>query len=69
MRRIASPLLILPDGQVLRQQVVEILQGRVECYYPLTEELPFTEWFDRSVVLRYNEDNLCQAFCDDAPIE
>lgn len=33
------------DGKALGLYVVETdSEGRVEAYYPLAEELPFTEW-------------------------
>lgn len=43
-RRIAVSRLHLPDGRVLRNQVIE-LEGSVPVrHYPLLEELPATEW-------------------------
>lgn len=54
--RIAVSRLHLPDGQVLKNQVVEMLQaddGQAlqTTYYPLREELPFTEWHDMDYYL------------------
>lgn len=43
MRRVAVSRLIV-DGQTLRNQVIEMQDGRLLRYYPLTEELAFTEW-------------------------
>ncbi len=46
MRRIAVSRLHLPDGTVLKNQVLELSadEKSVTNYYPLTQELPFTEW-------------------------
>ncbi len=46
VRRIAVSRLHLPEGTVLKNQVLEFAaDGKtVSKYYPLTEELPFTEW-------------------------
>lgn len=42
-RRIASNRVSL-DGVLLGRYAVELLGDRVARFYPLTEELPFTEW-------------------------
>ena len=44
MRRIAVRRLHLPDGQILTNQVIEFADDGSQRYFPLTEELPFTEW-------------------------
>ncbi len=46
MRRIAVSRLHLPDGTVLKNQVLELSadEKSVLDYYPLVQELPFTEW-------------------------
>ena len=36
--------MILPDGSILQQAVVEIQEGRVVNYFEFREELPMTEW-------------------------
>lgn len=48
MKRIAISKLILRNGDVLKNQVVEIDEttNEVVNYYSLTEELPSTEWHD-----------------------
>jgi len=46
-RRFAVSRLHLPNGQVLKNQVVETCYEADRTsvrYYPLTEELPLTEW-------------------------
>lgn len=55
-QRIAVSRLHLPDGQVLKNQVVETRlaeDGHTlrTIYYPLREELPFTEWHDMDYYL------------------
>ena len=49
-RRIASNGVSL-DGKVLGRYVVELRDDEVIDYYPLTSELPFTEWLSTSVKL------------------
>lgn len=44
LRRIAVSRLHLPDGRVLRNQVIELEGGTPVRHYPLLEELPATEW-------------------------
>ena len=44
-KTLAVKWLHLPDGRVLKDQVVEFLNGEPYRYYPLVEECPFTEWF------------------------
>ena len=43
-RRFAVNRLHLPNGDVLFNQVLEVQDGRILAFYPLTEELPNTEW-------------------------
>ena len=44
LRRIAVSRLHFPDGHVLYNQVVEMCGDVYVRHFPLTEELPFTEW-------------------------
>ena len=44
MRRCGAHQVILPDGSILQQAVVEIQEGRVVNYFEFREELPMTEW-------------------------
>lgn len=48
VRRFAVSRLHLPEGGILRNQVIEFSttpDGKVTArYFPLTQELPFTEW-------------------------
>lgn len=44
MKRIAYAQVELPDRTLLKRQVVEFSEGQYLRHYPLTEELPFTEW-------------------------
>lgn len=49
MKRIAASTMII-NGEEYHNHVVEIEQGRVVNHYPLTEELPNTEWRIRFTV-------------------
>lgn len=44
LRRCGAHTVVLPDGTILQQAVVEIAEGRVVNYYEFREELPMTEW-------------------------
>lgn len=43
-RKIAVKWLHLPDGRVLREQVVEFVGERPVRFYPLEGETAMTEW-------------------------
>jgi hypothetical protein len=45
----------------MKQSVVEIQSGVVTRWYPLTEELPQTEWFSQSVSLSRDAEGLLRA--------
>lgn len=44
MKRFAVSRLHLKEGQILKNQVVEVLDSGQIRFYPLQEELPHTEW-------------------------
>lgn len=44
LRRIAVSRVHFPDGGLRRNWVLELEGDRLVRDYPLTEELPFTEW-------------------------
>ena len=52
MKRIAYAQVELPDGTLLKRQVVEFSEGKYLCHYPLTEELAFTEWRNEKYVIK-----------------
>ena len=69
-RRIASHAVLTPEGQRLTLQVVEIgVEGEVLDYYPLTRELPMTEWTHQAVQLKYSPTGRLLAYLGDDMIE
>lgn len=50
MRRVSSGQVYL-DGKLLGRYVVEITGDTVVGFYPLFNELPFTEWLQMPIVL------------------
>ncbi|MEG1580367.1 MAG: hypothetical protein RR386_03810 [Bacteroidaceae bacterium] len=44
MRRIAVNRLHLKNGQLLLNQVIELDKNTLHSYFPLKQELPYTEW-------------------------
>ena len=56
MKRYASPYLLLPEqSECLKQQVVEVEEGIVIRFFPLTEELEDTEWLSGVIVLEQED--------------
>lgn len=63
LRRIAANRIILDDKQ-LTQHVIEIEDDFVKNYYPLTAELPFTEWLRGTITLITDKDGVIRAYKD-----
>ena len=61
MRRCGAHQVILPDGSILQQAVVEILEGRVVNYFGFREELPMTEWLGGEIRVERDEEGILRA--------
>ena len=61
MRRCGAHQVILPDGSILQQAVVEILEGRVVNYFEFREELPMTEWLGGEIRVERDEEGILRA--------
>lgn len=61
MRRCAAHQVILPDGSILQQAVVEIQEGRVVNYFEFREELPMTEWLGGEIRVERDEEGILRA--------
>lgn len=61
MRRCGTHQVILPDGSILQQAVVEILEGRVVNYFEFREELPMTEWLGGEIRVERDEEGILRA--------
>ncbi len=61
MRRCGAHQVILPDGSILQQAVVEIQEGRVVNYFEFREELPMTEWLGGEIRVERNEEGILRA--------
>ena len=61
MRRCGAHQVILPDGSILQQAVVEILEGRVVNYFEFREELPRTEWLGGEIQVERDEEGILRA--------
>lgn len=53
--------MILPDGSILQQAVVEIQEGRVVNYFEFREELPMTEWLGGEIRVELDEEGIRRA--------
>ena len=62
MRRIASHEIVLEDNSRQTLSVVEIQQGEVVRWFPLTQEIACTEWMPGQIVLRRDEKRLLRAY-------
>lgn len=60
-RRCGAHQVILPDGSILQQAVVEIQEGRVVNYFEFREELPMTEWLGGEIRVERDEDGILRA--------
>ena len=61
MRRCGAHQVILPDGSILQQAVVEIQEGRVVNYFEFREELPKTEWLGGEIRVERDEEGILRA--------
>lgn len=61
MRRCGAHQVILPDGSILQQAVVEILEGGVVNYFEFREELPMTEWLGGEIRVERDEEGILRA--------
>lgn len=53
--------MILPDGSILQQAVVEIQEDRVVNYFEFREELPMTEWLGGEIQVERDEEGILRA--------
>lgn len=61
MRRCGAHQVILPNGSILQQAVVEIQEGRVVNYFEFREELPMTEWLGGEIRVERDEEGILRA--------
>lgn len=61
--------MILPDGSILQQAVVEIQEGRVVNYFEFREELPMTEWLGGEIRVERDEDGILRALWNGKKID
>lgn len=61
MRRCGAHQVILPDGSILQQAVVEIQEGRVVNYFEFREELPMSEWLGGEIRVERDEEGILRA--------
>ncbi len=61
MRRCGAHQVILPDGSILQQAVVEIQEGRVVNYFEFRAELPMTEWLGGEIRVERDEEGILRA--------
>jgi hypothetical protein len=54
---------------MLTRSVVEIADGVVQQCYPLTQELPFTEWLSGPVRLSRDEQGVLRAYFNNKMIQ
>ena len=61
MRRCGAHQVILPDGSILQQAVVEIQEGRVVNYFEFREELPMTDGLGGEIRVERDEEGILRA--------
>ena len=62
LRKIASHETILENGTRQTLSVIELQEGKVVSCYPLTGELPQTEWMAGQIVLRRDDEGVLRAY-------
>lgn len=67
MRRIAANVVLSPEGQI-EQGVVTIENGVVSSIMPLKEELPMTEWYVGTIVVKPDSESKRRAYMDGNPL-
>ena len=65
LRRCGAHTVVLPDGTILQQAVVEIAEGRVVNYYEFREELPMTEWLGGEIRIVMDDEGIRRAYWHD----
>ena len=68
-KKIASNRVILEDGTVLSLRVLEIIDGKVTRMYPLSQELPATEWLSGQIYIKSDSEGNFRAFYNNMIIE
>ena len=68
MKRCGAHQVILPDGSILQQAVVEIQEGRVVNYFEFREELPMTEWLGGEIRVERDEEGILRALWNEKVI-
>ncbi|MCR4774518.1 MAG: hypothetical protein K5854_09200 [Prevotella sp.] len=58
LRRIGVHEIVLPNGDILHQAVVEIMNDFVVNYYEFRDELPMVEWFGGTIEVMREEEGL-----------
>ena len=61
MKRCGAHQVILPDGSILQQDVVEKQEGRVVNYLEFREELPMTEWLGGEIRVERDVEGILRA--------
>ena len=62
LRRCGAHEVMLPEGEILRQAVVEIEEGRVVNYYEFRDELPMTEWLGGRIEVKRDDEGILRAW-------
>ena len=61
-RRCGAHEVWLPNGEILHQAVVEVIDGRVVNYYEFRDELPMTEWLGGVFEVKRDDGGVLRAF-------
>lgn len=67
MRRIAANVVLSPEGRI-EQGVVTIENGVVSSIMPLKKELPMTEWYVGTIVVKPDSKGKRRAYMDGNPL-
>jgi hypothetical protein len=62
LRRIGVHEIVLPNGDILHQAVVEIMNDFVVNYYEFRGELPLTEWLGGKIEIKRDDEGILRAY-------
>ena len=66
MRRIAANVVLAPEGWT--EQGVVTIENGVSSIMPLKEELPMTEWYVGTIVVKPDSEGKRRAYMDGNPL-
>ncbi len=68
-RRCGAHEVVLENGTIFHQAVVEIMEGRVVNYYEFRDELPMCEWLGETIYVKRDHEDILRAYWNEKIIK